>query len=1506
MKRQNYLPSSGANSRSRLARPPLPFNLPSIRRESGAKLASGGIASAGAKWASPRVNDSDDNRNPTHPHDKNEEPSSAPKAAWGGAGLRPSRPTSDFPNLGPSQSGSPPDSSSAPTASSVGVADPFDVASPADDSTSKACSEPNLNNELPVTTTAQPHDIIDSPDCEQVPTSRVSTEKPSSSSSQMVDNAASDAGKETASNVPASALSAFANNDDDDDEDWADDSEGMDFLSEPISLPEISFPEVPAASQQPETSHSSILTSTPSQSSPSPTPSARSMFPPPPTASPAQGPSRHPHILQSPAPHWGVHNRAHGSHTRASDSSAYVVHSKSISQRPSPMFPDRRVHHAPPSYKDGNSLTDADIKVIEDQKSIMKTKAELAQEVRKREEEQRERDQKERSARKLRELEERLRKKKEQEAAIATPAPLLVERLVEHSVNASNSVANGQIDAPIINAAPASPRAAPAAPRVLLRRSKPEPPVRRDVPPQDRLSGSQRPPATYAAVSGQRLRNSSTHRMPSDGRPGSQGPPHMRHRRTVGPVRDYDGPAENESRDQWLERRRKKTETRNAVRSIIELMITRAVNGGHAAPKRMQHRRGPPSAAHLQRRDHGRRGPPGAMRPDPNADPHNSDRSRHGPPRRDGRPPFPNAPRPTGRPGDVSTRGPPRHDPPRHDPPPRPEVALRGSAPRDGAPAKEQASARDELAPKDNAPVRNSTIEKRAAPVPVRPAPWAPKPHAPPMHPTGMSPMAALRAQEAAVAAQRANTVRGEASCSGTTSPMAATPSSSTADLLVSRSKSQSTNQPSSQKMSVPRAGSSSQSYSTSEMQRSLPPPASIEKPSNVSTAKGTGTETATVSSKSGGSSVNDEMKPGVTSPQVGGNVKVLMNPNARRELSRDMHSAGRGGGTGPLNARQGLSTALGDAGRGRGGPHRRRGAKPDFGRRDRRDNHRKNDHIFTSEQNGNDATVDNRDGEPYGPSLAAPLTIVHDEKEESKAWANASNASAPPTSFDAIKRAFSNQPAPFALVGAPMIPPVPVVSEISSSADAKPTAPFESKHDAWSSGSGEAWSGRTAGSKGGAEWWKPGVQGGAPPLVGPDVNTSSAKPAHHVAKGSHDTGRTDHAARPSPPDRTSIPANRQRGSGDGPSRDEFTGRGRGRRLPRPARKLRRGHTGRADGRDGGGQGLMRERVPTAPDDTASPSTRAGGIDRSHGAVKAAGASEGPPGAAEVATPENAEASTNGDNTEKMDSASQMSSPASTALPHVGTDSKTPMNNGVRCGTGGRGRGRRPSGRSRRREGGRDPSVRSASSRNDLPAVQTGDASTSTSRSVDGRRNEQMERRAETRTGNSSAVSTIGASRPTNDDSGHHDREGATRAEDGGESSRLSAANGNNAETGAASVSKGDETKSLRRSPDSSLVNRSLDIGNQSAEGLDPLSVREDDVDRNQTGENGMAERGRGKGRGRGGRGRRGRGGRWRGRGGRGRGRGGSVETLISGTGADGGDDTLKLTVVNGAVTADI
>lgn len=1450
MKRQNYLPTS-ATARARLARPPLPFTLPSIRRESGAKLASGGIAAAGAKWASPRVSDSDDRAHAAHPHDKPEEPSSTPKAAWGGAGLRPSRPTSDFPNLGPSQTTSVPDPACVTHARSAYATHSSDDARLSDHNPPHRIAPPF--NDM---SAAPPPQAAIPPHAESHP-SPVSQGQPINSSANQPPKVA--------------AATAFPNNDDDDD-DWCDDSQAMDFLSDPVPLADISFPDMPPSDNNPATSQSSVLTPTPSQPSPTASPSRRSMFPPPLSTSPSQFQSRQPQILHPPAAHWAVHNHHPSQHPRGqSNFSAPASSSKSSPSRPS-MFPDRRAHHPAPALKNPNVPKDLDLKVIEDQKSIMKTKAESAQEARKRQDEQRERDQKERSARKLKELEERLRKKKEQEAAAAAPPPPPVQR----DVTSAAELANGVVDIAISNASPGTVRNLPPSPRVVLRRPKQELGPRRDGPSYDRSGPQQRPTPPYPTVNNPRQRNHPPHHTQHGGRLGSQGPPGARHRRSTGPIREYDGPASNETRDQWLERRRKKTETRNAVRSIIDLMITRAVNGGHAAPKHMHHRHGPPGVGYLQRRDHGRRGLPHGMRPSPGRDQHVMDRARRGPPRRGG-PPFSNSPRPAGRPVDGSAPSPSRHNPPL-----RAEVLPLDAAPRHALPVQDQLPIRESPSKREGSSTADSTTDKRAPPPPMRPAPWAPKPHGPPMHPTGMSPMAALRAQEAAAAAQRANTARGEVSRPDSIGASVAGTESSSTDQIVSPLKSRITMPSTPQGKATPGMSTSNLHASPSQLQRTLPSPSGLENSSHPTASRVEGSNVMSPQSRSVDPSVHAQMKSTSAPSSAGENVKVLMNPNARREPIRDMQGIGRGAGPISSNTRPGYHPT--DIGRGRGGSHRRRGGKADFGRRERRDI-RKNEHSFPSgEQNVSDASLERQERDSYGPSLATPLAIVHDEKEESKAWANASNGPAPPTSFDAITRAFSNQPAPFALVGAPMIPPVPVVAEISSSAEAKPSGPFDNKHEAWGSGSSGTWSGRTSESKGVSEWWKSGTDGGAgsSSIVGPDLKSPSSLSDPKVAQHAGQPERTY----PSGNDRVLPVSGRNRPPGDvHPSRDDLGGRGGGRRLPRTARKVRRGQSSR----DGGGNILSRDR-PVGPDGDVASSTTIPGNDHDHNR-ELGKTTEGQ----DVSSPVAQENAHGGGDQVPMGGAAgenlQAEGPGNGAPASpsgASADSKSVASNSLRRGAGPpRVRGRRGAGKSRRREGIRDPSLRRDNVRNDAATMaRTHDAGASNRRS-DGRRQDHRELRSDV------------AGEDCNTAPAHsrgNEREGYTREEKSTAGSRGNASNESNREDTAASESKRSVSVERQASSSQNVEGRNTAV----AERGDISVPREGDGGGEENGDSATTDRDRGKGRGRPGRGRRGRGNRWRGRGGRGRGRG----SVGGSSGTDADTTALNFTVANGAVTA--
>lgn len=1163
MRRQNFQSTTTGSARPRVPRAPLPFNLPSKRREAGVNLASGGIAATGAKWATPRSAESDDARR----HSKPDEPCAPPKTAWGGAGLRPSRPASDFPNL------------AKPVTSTFTheLDDSIKVSSdPPPQTSSQSISKPlSSKSDLSSDSISSNAPIRDGPSKPSV------TEDHSSPSS-------STSGSTCPKEQPATvfgAAAAFANEDDDDD-DWADDSQAMDFLSDPVPLSDIMIHE-PRLEPSPDPPEPAVTTPT---STPNP---SRVMFPSPPRQNQQLRP-RQPQF-PPPAAHWAVPPRDPGSQIRTSNVPV------SNPPRPSPMFPDDRPTRESPYNHD---FSDIDLKAIEEQTAIMKSKAEQAKEARRREEEERERIQKEKAARKLRELEERLRLKKEQEAGIVSTsatAPVPESSQLQQMINGKTINDSHGIHQPA-----GASNFASVSPRVVLHRPKLDAAHSHDSMPLLRREKGLRSPRVAPAY--QRYRNGS-HGAAVEGRPRR---PH------VIPARDYDGPADNETRDQWLERRRRQTETRNAVRSIIDIVITRAVNGGHAAPKRMHHRR-PPGAAMPHRRDHPRRdgrGVPPAMRPPPNREGSSVERARFGPPlRRDGA----HRRAPSGL-FDSSMRSPPHLEKPRPDlssrnEPPQStgDTLLRHSSPPDrptrsapwngvslsanpstlvltndrtttrepllqpaklptksDSPLYCETPKHDELSSHDvsTSPLQSlsdAPARKKMAPPPMRPAPWADKSLLHPSRSMGMSPMAALRAQEEAEAAQRSQVPRKDVSSVSSIFPPQNADASSQ-DAYVSNSQSE-----------VPPPPVSSKLTKTSNSPISNKNVAGVGRGDHSVSVGGRSDSDVLSHNGSRTQSVHDKMKSLTIPPTLGGNVKVLMNPNARRDAPRVMSiSGGRDGGSGLNSGRGGARVVHNEASRGRGMPPKRRGGKSDYPMRDRRELKGKEDTFSPSDSNDNDSDMDNCSRETFGPSLAS-LPIVRDEKEESWAWAKASNGPAPNPSFDAIKRAFSNQPAPFALVGAPLFPPVPFVSEITSSTDAKTSGPFESKHNAWSSN--KSWSERMSDDKNGSEWWKSSLESKEASVDKPDDTMSRSAGVRASTKDPSDKKQgSDSHVQGSAEDR-SPHARRHRSSGENSSRDAMNSRGRGRRALRSNRRVRRGHSERGGSGDNEGQTSLNEKI---------------------------------------------------------------------------------------------------------------------------------------------------------------------------------------------------------------------------------------------------------------------------------------------------------------------------------------
>lgn len=109
----------------------------------------------------------------------------------------------------------------------------------------------------------------------------------------------------------------------------------------------------------------------------------------------------------------------------------------------------------PPVNYDGSYVPDVYLCVFDDQKIIMKAKAEVARELRRREEEKRQRLQKERFSQRLRELEYRLRLKKEHKSGLLSlPSPQAppIVTTPPPAANCSKEITTGMvIDGPAAN-----------------------------------------------------------------------------------------------------------------------------------------------------------------------------------------------------------------------------------------------------------------------------------------------------------------------------------------------------------------------------------------------------------------------------------------------------------------------------------------------------------------------------------------------------------------------------------------------------------------------------------------------------------------------------------------------------------------------------------------------------------------------------------------------------------------------------------------------------------------------------------------------------------------------------------------------------------------------------------------------------------------------------------------------------------------------------------------------
>ncbi len=402
-----------------------------MRREQGYDTASGGIAAAGAKWASPRPTASDSPGQSPRPQTSAPAPSatttSSPAPAWGGAGLRTrtTGPRAEFPTLRTQNSASAP--------SHLNRA----AVPPVPDATSTKL-----------------------PDAPPPPVTPVkATQAPKMES------------------------------------DWGDDEANFD-LSAPLALPEVSVEPPPPPPPPPPAQFSA----------------QRDYAPRDIGALNRDGPAA---TSRPPvAAHWAPAIQRQQQHLQAQ-----------AGVQPQIEMPDR--------------------KLIEEQKNLMRAKAESAKEARRHAEEERERAQRERAAEKLRALEERL----------GSPKP----RVDPNARRNMPSEPNG------VPAQAPAPTPAGVAPKVLLRR-----PIAKEPEPAPMTSAStntrQDPPR-------RRQRGRSRDRSRGRGRDNRENRSYERRNRP------HDEPLENETREQWLERRRNRTEARSAARMVLETCIHRAVYG---------------------------------------------------------------------------------------------------------------------------------------------------------------------------------------------------------------------------------------------------------------------------------------------------------------------------------------------------------------------------------------------------------------------------------------------------------------------------------------------------------------------------------------------------------------------------------------------------------------------------------------------------------------------------------------------------------------------------------------------------------------------------------------------------------------------------------------------------------------------------------------------------------------------------------------------------------------
>lgn len=775
------------------------------------------------------------------------------------------------------------------------------------------------------------------------------------------------------------------------------------------------------------------------------------------------------------------------------------VHASQCSQSPSaPVLPlgqsaplPNEEHNAPTTNMQDINF---DLKAIEEQKSIMKSKAELAQEARRKAEEERDRIQKERSAKKLRELEERLNLK-DVKPCLPTPTDGQPTESSRSTQSLNPTVySSGQVG----TNTPQQPEHSSASPTVVLSRPKVEPLQMRprtgmqmqSMPerhlPLDRSRPLKGPPPIHVAPNldiSNRIDGLMNHgglqSVPSRHNPGQRYPRYdsvrpyqqgydSRNRRANHRARDYDGPAENETREQWLDRRRKKTETRDAVRSVIDLIINRAVyNYRSGTSQKRPHRHMPHHNAgpHAERREHNRRDVQRGT---------NFSHNAH----------YASRPVPPHSKGEIlraSSRSLSDEENRSGTTLPMPIASL-SSNPSPSI-QEESRSARIPNRPVIAQMVAVDTLprqppQRRPAPPPLRPAPWAPKPQNgallganSPSIPSHLHGEGNLQAPKMVPP--------GEVHLPNPAMqhPLPPMPSS----IIQPHSLSGTIGQANVSQIPAPKPVSCQRTL-PSESKPGMRPTSDHQPPASGSSPVSRFSPPVC----SPMASVQEQAKSVTISPPLGGNVTVLKKPNNKNDVGTGSNISIRSKSTGSIASTRSGNTQ--EMNRGRGGSRRLRGSRSDYTKKERR---------YPKASDGSGASMSSTEENvgskalrgDFPPDLTPSSSICRDEREESKAWA-ASSGPSPPTSFDEITRAFSNQPAAFPLVGAPMIPPVPVVPVITPAPSAGTASSFDVKHNTWSTN--KSWVAPNPTSEVSSEWWPTGDHRENPKQISGVTNLST------------------------------------------------------------------------------------------------------------------------------------------------------------------------------------------------------------------------------------------------------------------------------------------------------------------------------------------------------------------------------------------------------------------------------